>query len=258
MAIKIAEKWFERKKINDRLTLLWEPHVNPLIRCNIWHIRGRDADLLVDSGMGICSLKQAASDLFERSITAVATHTHHDHVGSLHEFSVRVVHRLEAPSMCSGAHKLSLLTADYPDDMKKALADVGCPLPEHSLLSAYPEKGFNPANVTLQGIEPTRLVDEGDRIDLGDLNFEILHLPGHSPGSIALWEEKMGWFFSGDAIYDGPLLDNISGACVEDYLVTMERLLKLPVQSVYPGHDEIFGRSRHIEIARHYIQSKSL
>ena len=56
--------------MDDDVTLLWEPHVDPLIRCNIWHVRGRDRDLLVDTGLGIASLHDAAKHLFETPVTA--------------------------------------------------------------------------------------------------------------------------------------------------------------------------------------------
>lgn len=52
----------------------------------------------------------------------------------------------------------------------------------------------------------TRLFEQGDVIDLGDRHFEVLHEPGHSPGSIALWESASGVLLSGDSIYDGPLV----------------------------------------------------
>ena len=48
----------------------------------------------------------------------------------------------------------------------------------------------------------TRALDEGDVIDLGDRVFKVLHLPGHSRGSIGLLEEATGVFFSGDVIYE--------------------------------------------------------
>ena len=66
--------------------------------------------------------------------------------------------------------------------------------------------------------------------------FEVLHLPGHSPGSIGLWEARTGTLFSGDAIYDGPLLDAIPGADEDAYRITMERLRSLPVTVVHGGH----------------------
>ena len=56
MEFSIAERWFEIERIDDDITLITEPHVTPLIRCNIWHVRGSDRDMVVDSGLGIASL----------------------------------------------------------------------------------------------------------------------------------------------------------------------------------------------------------
>ena len=64
--LKIAERWYERRRISDDITLIWEPHVHSFLRCNIWHVRGRDADLLVDTGLGVVSLKDAIADLIDR------------------------------------------------------------------------------------------------------------------------------------------------------------------------------------------------
>jgi glyoxylase-like metal-dependent hydrolase (beta-lactamase superfamily II) len=92
--------------------------------------------------------------------------------------------------------------------------------------------------------------------DLGDRHFEILHLPGHSTGSIGLWEARTGTLFSGDAIYDGPLLDDLPESDIPTYVETMKRLRGLPVDVVHGGHDESFGRERLIEIANGYIASR--
>src|SRR6202035_5295683 len=96
MPVEIAERWFEMRGVDDAITLLWEPHVMPLMRCNIWHVRGRDRDLLIDTGMGISSLREAARDLLEKPVIAVATHTHADHIGGHFEFEDCLVHRDEA------------------------------------------------------------------------------------------------------------------------------------------------------------------
>ena len=68
-----------------------------------------------------------------------------------------------------------------------------------------------------------RHIGEGDALDTGDRHFEVLHLPGHSPGPIALWEHATGTLFSGDAIYDGPLLDDLPDSSIDDYCDTMDR-----------------------------------
>src|SRR5262249_2097022 len=102
MGIQIAEKWFEFQRIDHDITLIWEPHVDPLIRCNIWHVRGGDRDMLVDTGLGMASLQEAARHLFEKRLTAVATHAHYDHVGGFHEFPDRVIHGAEAAKIAAG------------------------------------------------------------------------------------------------------------------------------------------------------------
>ena len=89
--------------------------------------------------------------------------------------------------------------------------------------------------------------------DLGNRSFEVLHLPGHSPGSIGLWEKATGVLFSGDAIYDGPLLDELPGSDIGVYVTTMKRLRSLPVEIVHGGHEPSFGRARLIEIAHAYL-----
>src|SRR5882724_8940654 len=99
MALPIGDRWFEHRSIGDGITLLWEPHVIPLMRCNIWHIRGRDRDLIIDTGMGVASLHDATRHLIDKPVLAVATHTHLDHVGGHHEFEETVVHATEAGTL---------------------------------------------------------------------------------------------------------------------------------------------------------------
>ena len=82
-----------------------------------------------------------------------------------------------------------------------------------------------------------------------------MHLPGHSPGSIGLWEEETGTLFSGDAVYDGALLTNFPGANLDDYVHTMQRLRELPVRVVHGGHENSFGRERLREIADEYLRT---
>lgn len=102
--------------------------------------------------------------------------------------------------------------------------------------------------------KPSALLNEGDRVDIGNRNFEVLHLPGRSPGSIALWEIETGALFSGDVIYDGALLDKLNGSDINQYVESMERLLTLPVKVVHGGHEPSFHGERMREIARAYLK----
>jgi glyoxylase-like metal-dependent hydrolase (beta-lactamase superfamily II) len=252
MALSIADRWFERKRVDGDITLLWEPHVDPLIRCNIWHVRGRDCDLLVDTGLGVASLRDAARDLFEKPVTAVATHIHYDHVGSLHEFETRVIHRAEAAQMADYTEFAALELGDLPDDLLEPIAEAGYELPD-VLICAAPDADFDPATYRITSTRATRSVDEGDVVDLGDRRFEVLHLPGHSPGSIGLWEASTGTLFSGDAVYDGPLIDVLPESDITAYVRTMKRLRELPATVVHAGHDPSFGRARLRELVDAYL-----
>ncbi|MBQ0742212.1 MAG: MBL fold metallo-hydrolase [Pseudomonas sp.] len=250
--MKVAERWFMRESIGDGITRIWEPHVSRLFQCNMWHVRGRDADLLIDAGMGISSLRQAMADLMDKPVIALATHTHMDHAGSLHEFEQRLVHPCEAHQLEHPDAFPVLCSNHWPGDMKALIQAQGYEVPD-LLIEAYPFEGFEPEAFRTPACTATGVVEEGQLIDLGDRVFEVLHLPGHSPGSIGLWDKATGTLFSGDAVYDGPLLDNLPDADIGAYIKTMERLQTLPVNVVHAGHDPSFDRQRLCELTGAYL-----
>jgi glyoxylase-like metal-dependent hydrolase (beta-lactamase superfamily II) len=252
--MRVAERWFERRKIDDDITLIWEPYVDPLIRCNIWHVRGRDRDMVIDTGLGIASLRDAARDIFGKRITAVATHTHFDHVGGMHEFDECIVHEAEERILAAGESGMLLRASDFSEADKQALSAVGYPIEREELISAIPRSRFDIAAHRMLPAPHTYTVTEGDTLDLGDRVFEVLHLPGHSPGSIGLWEKDTGVLFSGDAVYDGGLLTSFPDANIDDYIRTMLRLRELPVRVVHGGHENSFGKERLVEIADRYLR----
>ncbi len=254
VSARIAETWFLIEPAGDGVTMLTEPYADAFIRANIWHVRGRDGDLLVDTGLGVTSLRRAAPELFDGNVTAVATHAHYDHTGGLHEFDTRLAHQLDAPTL-GRTEPAPLRSADFPARYLQLMAQQGYELHDE-LLTAYPDESFDPASHEIRPAPPTRLVDEGDVIDLGDRAFEVLHLPGHTPGSIVLWESKTGVLFSGDVIYDGPILDQLPGSNVPDYVRSMKRLRELPVAVVHGGHESSFGRQRLIELVDEYLSRR--
>ena len=239
MTIRIAaEQWYETLRFSDDITLIHEPWILPFYRCNIWHVRGRDRDLLFDSGLGHFSLRQHVPLVTERPLIAVASHTHFDHIGCHHEFPDRAVHTAEADILANPKNAATLADIYATDEMfiRK---------PEGWKTAAY---SIKPA--------PARCLEHGDIVDLGDRAFEVVHTPGHSPGGIGLFESKTGLFLSGDIIYDGPLIDDTYHSDVEIYVETLERLRSLPVTQIHGGHFSSFGPTRFHQLIDDYLEGR--
>ena len=247
--------WYHTTIVGGGVRLVTEPHVHPLLRCNVWHVEGRDRDLVIDTAMGIRPLRATVERAGVDELLAVATHSHSDHVGGFHEFDHRAIHPAEADAVAR-AGLASLEAAHYPASVLDPYLAAGYEFDEF-FVDAVPEGGIAAAVYEVAAAPATRIVEEGDVIDLGDRAFEVLHLPGHSPGSIGLWDQATGTLFSGDAVYDGPLLDELEESDRVAYAETMRRLRRLPVEVVHGGHEASFGRSRLVEICDEYLRRHS-
>jgi glyoxylase-like metal-dependent hydrolase (beta-lactamase superfamily II) len=240
MKIATPDSWSRVQALADGVTHIDEIHIKPFFRCNIWHVRGRDRDLLIDSGMGVVSLRRPIAALTERPLVAVASHAHFDHIGNHHEFADRAIHSAEADILAEPTRPATLADLYVSDDIYTAL----------------PPGDYDSARYEVVPAPATRLLEDGDVLDLGDRTFDVMHLPGHSPGSIALWEKATGILFSGDVVYDGPLIDDCYHSDVDAYLASMERLRELPVTTVHGGHFPSFRPGRFRELIEEYLAGK--
>lgn len=229
-------EWYETRSLGDGVTLIHEPFIEPFFRCNMWLVRGRVRDLLIDTGMGVVPLRANVPALTGRPIIAVASHAHFDHIGAHHEFEDCAIHRDEHDILCA------------PDNVA-TLADS---LANRDIFTKLPP-GWRDGTYQVKATEARRLLQEGDVLDLGDRVFEVLHVPGHSPGSIALWEEKTGILFSGDTVYDGPLISDAYHSDISRYVESMERLRDYPVSVVHGGHYPSVGRETFCKIIAGFL-----
>ncbi len=119
------------------------------------------------------------------------------------------------------------------------------------------EEGKNWSAIFFNAIQPKVKVDiklrDGDEIDLGNIILKIIYTPGHSMGSICLYEEKSKSLFSGDTIfsYGGVGRTDFYGGDYLQLKKSIERLLKMDIKNLYPGHGEyIIGNGKeHVEMA---------
>ena len=210
----VQQSWFETRRIRDDLYCITEPRYTWENRANLWLIRGHDSDLLIDTGLGVSSLKLYLVDLLDKPLKVVASHVHFDHSGGCHEFDEVYIHQNEHQAPYAGDQRLIPSDPEFgfvPDDDFEAI----------------PYQGFSASDYEVRACPQARAIRHGDVIDLGDRAFEVMHLPGHSSGSIGLYNPRNQQLFSGDVVYDGTLLDDLEDSVIANYIGSMEQLLQL-------------------------------
>lgn len=89
------------------------------------------------------------------------------------------------------------------------------------------------------GLEPGLLIRQGDTLLVGQLTFQVMHTPGHSPGHIVLYEADKGVLFDGDVLFQqGIGRSDLPGGSHATLMRSIrEKILTLPDETiVYPGH----------------------
>jgi glyoxylase-like metal-dependent hydrolase (beta-lactamase superfamily II) len=232
--------WFRTRELEPGVFVTLEPAVDPMFRASIVTVLGRDRDLQLDFGCGVMRLCPVLP-LSGKPVVAVASHAHVDHIGGFHEFSERLGHAAEAAGF-AGKPGFETFAEEFRTWPK--------------VVSELPQPGWTVAQWHLAPAPLTGTLDEGDRIDLGDRQFTVLHLPGHSPGGIGLLDEADGLFLTGDAIYDDEILDDLQGASILDYVRTMDRLSRVSCRVAIGGHGPEMSRARLVEIAEDYLRRR--
>ncbi len=221
-------------------------------------VAGADGWTIVDAGLGWEAEERwhAVLDALGRPHVArvVVTHYHPDHIGGS-----GVLARLTgAEEVLQGARDAELARHAYVGgdgraEIRDFLRAQGMPAERvDEAVSDERALAFAPP-------EPTRLLREGEVVDLDGEPFRVLVLPGHADGHIALLGERSGRMFGGDVILRR-ITPNIGSwpdtepDPLARYLATLDRIAELRPAVVYPGHhaplDDAAGRAH--EIAEHH------
>lgn len=213
--MKSVNEWFTVEKIDSDTFVISEYGHPEETHCYL--VCGTERCLLIDTGLGVGNIAKIVERLTNKPVIAAATHIHWDHVGGHRYFSEFYAHSAE----------LGWLNGGFPlpvEAVRKMLAEGD--------LSGE----FDPENYTLfQGV-PSRILNDGDLIELGGRVLEVIHTPGHSPGHMCFWELRRGYLFNGDLIYKGTLYANYPSTDPVGYLNSVKRLAGLPVKRLFPAH----------------------
>lgn len=211
--------WFTIEKLDTTTYIISEYRHWEETHCYL--LNGNRRSLLIDTGLGIANIYEEVVKLTDKPISAVATHIHWDHIGGHKYFPDFYAHGAELDWL-NGRFPLSLET------IKEMVLD-----------RCDPPDGFHVERYEFFQGMPTRVLSDGDVIDLGGRCIKALHTPGHSPGHLCFWEADTGYLFTGDLVYKDVLFAYYPSTDPEAYLASLEKVAALPVQKVLPAHHSL-------------------
>lgn len=109
----------------------------------------------------------------------------------------------------------------------------------------HPGSDGIPLFVAIPPVSPDHFLNEGDILEIGRLKIEVIHSPGHSPGSVCFYLREQNLLLSGDTLFQGSIGSlSLPTARPNEMWTSLEKLAKLPPETrVIPGH----GRDTTIE-----------
>jgi glyoxylase-like metal-dependent hydrolase (beta-lactamase superfamily II) len=199
---------------------------------NVYLLEDEDP-IVVDTGTGTYSdaTLEAISRIVPLSKVGriVLTHCHYDHLGGAAAFQKATggriyLHEVEAVPLMSG-------------DTTLAISDM------------FGEK------LRQLDLQPLKT---GQKLKSGSAEFEVLHTPGHSPGSVVLHDKGTGSAVVGDTVFcDGGVGRwDLPGGDLSQLISSLKRLEKLGLRNMYPGHGSYAegDAPQHLRLAAKYIE----
>ena len=183
-----------------------------------------DVGLMGKSGYKLSSIERLGFELHEIR-RVLMTHTHFDHIGCLPEVIEALsdvelwVHEAEALPLEQGDERIV-----YGMEMFRSMCQAQYGIPDGKFR-----------------FQVHRKLTDGETVDLGGASWQIIHIPGHSPGSIALYEAKRKILIPGDTVYADYAIGryDLHGASGPKLKASLARLAELDVNILLPGHNNI-------------------
>lgn len=208
----VDSDWFEVYRIRPGVFAIYEPHQYEEVISYL--LVGSKHALLFDTGLGIGDMRKLVTQLTPLPVTVLNSHTHFDHTGGNWQFQdifgqdTPYTHQNEAGATHAQVQEVVL--------------------PERLCGSLPP--GFDSSKYQLRPFRVTRFVKDGEVIDLGDRQLEVVRTPGHTPDALCLLDGKNRLLFTGDTFYAGPIFLYVPESDLNDYQRSVERLVKLVPQ----------------------------
>jgi glyoxylase-like metal-dependent hydrolase (beta-lactamase superfamily II) len=204
--MNVRDEWFVVKKLGDGIHLLAEPpHVNSFL------ITGSKRAVLFDTGLGIGNIRKVAEQITDLDILVVNSHYHFDHSGGNHQFPEIAIHESGAAALAEDVPAEWLtaymeFTARMLEKFKvyRELDDAFFHLLWEEMSPRPLPPGFDPQRWKTVPTVASRLLTDGEVLDLGSRSLQVIHTPGHTPDCICLHDSVSGALFAGDTLCTGP------------------------------------------------------
>jgi glyoxylase-like metal-dependent hydrolase (beta-lactamase superfamily II) len=207
--VQTNQSWYEVYILSENTYAIYEPY--QFEEAISYLLIGTNKALLVDTGTGIGDLKSLVSELTQLPITVMNTHIHWDQIGNNSQFDqILVFNSIESITKLYTGYDNAFLQGHILGD------SVWKPLPEN----------IDPETWKIPPVKSTGLVEDGVVLDLGNRLIEVIHSPGHSPDSLCLLDKTNRLLFCGDFFYSGPLYAFEEDVNIQDYITSLEKLLK--------------------------------
>jgi glyoxylase-like metal-dependent hydrolase (beta-lactamase superfamily II) len=217
---------------------------------NIYIIPDENGFSLVDVGCGgasgIAYLQNGLNHWklkIEQLHTVVLSHAHPDHMGAmwwiLESASPEIfIHHLDVgPAL--DPHKLEE-TFDIPLAKQRWAASVNDDAFQNFKLLRF----FEDSSCTMSAAGNLQEIQEGDILQLGDFEFEIVHTPGHSPGHVSLYESNKQILLAGDLVGKSPAWYVPAAGGVIAYLESLAKLEALNAATLLPAHGVMMNNAK--------------
>jgi len=224
-----VDNWYEINQFENGVMAIGEPKHLEEVYCYL--VKGEHKDLLIDTGMGVVPITRALEKIRNSSkpLDIINTHWHFDHIGGNSQFEKVLVPKNidEVQGLLRGWSHEDLQRYDFFNGFHD---ESGSTMPTN----------FDPNNFYLPGsrnIEP--VLEDGYEIDLGGRTLRVIGTPGHTPGSICVFDHSFGLLFTSDLLYQGPLYCFEDEGSVEDYFKSLVKFkhVKKDIKVLHTGHN---------------------
>jgi len=173
-------------KIQEIAKGIWQ--IDEFSMDNIYVVEGARRAAVIDAGTGTGDLKSVIERLTDKPYDVFLTHAHVDHVGGMEQFCEARIHPGDIPAASSPNGPTSVA------NRRRYGARAFTAYPADRL--PFTLDDFKPMDPAVIRWIPLR---NGERFDLGGRSLEVIHTPGHSPGSVCFFDREDRTLFSGDA-----------------------------------------------------------